>query len=255
VAESLSDKLVTIVQKIFWPFVGVSILAIIVSFVYSYKKGEDFKKLERAQDELFVLRKDVEKIATSLEPADDPKKDSKAPIKEKLKPSAEVLEKSYADVAQKLMGFIKTNQGTQPAVEAALLVSEMTKDYNKEMGIEGLNAALKDFPASLFLFGVGQTELGNLYSQNNKCLEAAQAWEKVIAEKNHSYLAASLRLKAGVCYEKQNQLDKAEKLYQEIVDKEPNSFSGRTAKKFLMHLKLMKSKATANSGSLDQKNG
>lgn len=123
------------------------------------------------------------------------------------------------------------------------------------MAIESLAASLKDMNSKLFLFGVAQTELGNLYAKTEKCLDAAQAWEKVIADKNHAYMAANLRLKAGVCYEKQSQLDKAEALYQDVVTKEPTSFSGRTAKKFLLHLKYLKSKSAAAGATTPAKNG
>ncbi len=256
-SDTLTEKLVYWIQKIFWPLVGLAVVAIVVSFVLNYKKGQDFKKISKAQDELFVIRKDVEKIAAELEPKEDPKKAAKPEAaKEKPKQSPEVLEKSYSAVVEKLQAYIKANQGTQPAVEAALLVAELTQEYNKtDMAIDALNTSLKGLPSDLFLFGVGQTELGNIYAKVNKCLEAAQAWEKVIAEKNHSYLAGNLRLKAGICYEKQTQLDKAEKLYQEVVDKEPTSFAGRTAKKFLLHLKYLKSKSMATGATPSPANG
>ena len=200
----------------------------------------------------------MQKIAESLEPKEAPKKDLKTPALplEKQKPSPEVLEKAYAPVVQKLQNYVTANQGTQPAVEAALLVAELTQDYNKsEMAIESLVTALKGVDSNLFLFGVAQTELGNLYAKSEKCLEAAQAWEKVIADKSHAFMAGNLRLKAGVCYEKQAQFDKAEGLYQEVVNKEPTSSSGRTAKKFLLHLKYLKSKSAAAGATAPAKNG
>lgn len=255
-SDALTEKLIYLIQKIFWPLVGLAVLAIVASFAMTYKKNQDLKKISKAQDELFLIRKDVEKIASSLEPKEDPKKDPKAPPKAPVKQSPEVLEKSYGDVVQRLQSYINANQGTQPAVEAALLVADLTQEYNKtDMAIESLNSALKGLKPDLFLYGVGQTELGNLYAKANKCLEAAQAWEKVIVEKNHNYLAGNLRLKAGICYEKQAQLDKAEKLYQDVVDREPTSFSGKTAKKFLLHLKFLKSKSMATGQAPSSANG
>lgn len=255
-SDALTQKLALIIQKIFWPLVGVAALAIVASFALNYKKNKDLEKIVKAQDELFVLRQEVEKIAATFEPKEEAKPDPKKPAKEAPKQSPEVLEKAYSPVVQKLQAYINANQGTQPAVEAALLVGELTQEYNKsDMAIDALNSSLKGLSSNLFLFGVAQTELGNLYAKSEKCLEAAQAWEKVIAEKEHAYLAGNLRLKAGVCYEKQSQLDKAEKLYQEVVDKEPTSFSGRTAKKFLLHLKYLKSKSMAAGAAPVPKNG
>jgi tetratricopeptide (TPR) repeat protein len=237
--------------------VGLAVFAVVVSIGLNYKANIDHKKSSKAQDGLFVIRQELQKIAESLEPKADPKKDSKtSPALEKPKQSPEILEKAYAPVVQKLQSYVAANQGSQSAVEAALLVAELTQEYNKpEMAIESLVTSLKDINSKLFLFGVAQTELGNLYAKTEKCLDAAQAWEKVIAEKNHAFMAANLRLKAGVCYEKQSQLGKAEALYQDVVTKEPTSFSGRTAKKFLLHLKYLKSKSAASETSIPAKNG
>ncbi len=240
-----NEKLVDVVQKIFWPCVGVGIVALVVSYGWSYKKSLAMDKLEKTQDELFVIRQEVNKATEAITPKDDPKKDPKSAPMEKPKIAADVQEKAYAEVVKKLQAFIQANQGTQPAIEAGLLVSELTQDYNREVAITSLTQALQNFPKEQFLFGVGNAELGNLYAKEQKCEEAAQTWEKVFIVKEHSYLDGNLRLKAAVCYEKKNQLDKAEKLYQEVVDKEPTSFSGKTAKKFLLHLKYLKSKAVA----------
>lgn len=256
--DALREKLIYVVQKTFWPLVGIGVVAIVVSLGWSYKNKQDIAQLKKSQNELFVIRKEVEKTVLSLEPKEDPKKLSAKvpPAAEKPKLAPQVYENAYAPLVPKLQVFINANQGTQTAVEAALLVAELTQEYNKpEMAIEPLTTALKGLPSNLFLYGVAQTELGNLYAKANKCLEAAQAWEKVVNEKTHTYLAGNLRLKAGVCYEKQAQLDKAEKLYQEVVDKEPGSFSGRTAKKFLLHLKYLKSKSMATGASASSKNG
>jgi tetratricopeptide (TPR) repeat protein len=257
-SEDIVEKITFWVQKAFWPAVGLAVFVVLASVGLNYKARLDQKKINKAQDELFVIRQDLQKITESLEPQPEVKKDSKPPVvaNEKSKQSPEILEKAYSPVVQKLQAFVNANQGTQPAAEAALLVTELAQEYNKpEMAIESLVTSLKGMDSNLFLFGVAQTELGNLYAKSEKCLEAAQSWEKVIAEKNHSYMSGSLRLKAGVCYEKQAQYDKAEGLYQEVVNKEPNSFSGRTAKKFLLHLKYLKSKSAASGTTAPAKNG
>ncbi len=256
--EDIVEKLTYWVQKAFLPAVGIAVIAILASVGLSYKESLDYKKTSKAQDGLFIIRQELQKIVQSFEPKEEPKKDAKVPAvpKEKIKQNPDVLEKAYGPVVEKLKTYVTANQGTQPAVEAALLVAELTKEYNKpEMAIETLVTALKGVNSNLFLFGVAQTELGDLYAKTEKCLDAAQAWEKVIADKNHAYMAANLRLKAGVCYEKQSQFEKAEGLYQDVVNKEPTSFSGKTAKKFLLHLKYLKSKSAAAGASAPAKNG
>lgn len=257
--DDLSEKIGFWVQKLFFPLVGVVAIVVIASLGWNFKKNKDIEKLTQEQDQLFSIRKEVEKVAQSLEPKEEETKksaDKKAPEKVKAKLSPEVLEKAYTPVVEKLQAYVRANQGTQPAVEAALLVTQLTQDYNKlDMAADSLKTALNGLKPSLFLFGVGQTELGNVYAKSNRCDEAVQAWEQVFNQKEHSYLAGNLRLKSGVCYEKLAQFDKAEKLYQEVIDKEPTSFSGRTAKKFLLHVKFLKSKSTAGQEPSKIKNG
>jgi hypothetical protein len=75
----------------------------------------------------------------------------------------------------------------------------------------------------------------------------------VIAQKEHDYLANDLRLKAGICYEKSNQYDRAENLYRAVVEKAPESSAARTAKKFLLHIKYVKTKGPGAEAAPEKK--
>lgn len=253
------EKIVSILQKLILPIIGVVILVLIASgAVYFIDKSQQ-SKVAKSYDQLFLLRKDAEKIAETwkTEPAAsevlDKDKKAQKPVKKDATP--EEKKAAYAPVMEKLMAFIKADQGNQVAVEAALLASDLSSEYNEpQVGIEALRTALTGMKTSHFLFAIGQSELGALLAKTDKCSEAAQAWESVANVKEHAYMANNLRLKAGVCYEQIGMYDKAEKLYQEIVDKSPNSSSARTAKKFLLHIKFVKNKGEADAGD-KKKNG
>jgi tetratricopeptide (TPR) repeat protein len=243
VDEEWTDKAVAILQKAIWPVAVVVVLAIGGGVAYSYNMQKKEKALEAAQDELFVIRKDLEKITATLEPKPEPTKDGKPAKKAPPQASEAEQEKAYAPDMAKLQTYIKANQGNQAAVEGAMLASEISSHYKKyDEGVTALNTALQGFDKKNFLFGIAQTELGNLYTKIDKCNEAAQAWEAVIAQKAHDYLATELRLKAGICYEKIGMYDKAEGLYQAVIDKAPTSSAARTAKKFLLHIQYVKTK-------------
>jgi len=248
--EDFSEKATEILQKSLIPAIAVIVIGVGVGMGYSYSKSKQEKQLEVSQNELFVIKKDIDKVTETLSPP-EPKpelgKDGKPlppkPKKEAPKVSNADKEKAYASGLERMNAFINANQGQQSAVEGAVLVSEVTSEYGKyDEGISALKTALNGFDKSNFLYGIAQTELGNLYYKTDKCTEAADAWEQVIAQKAHDYLANDLRLKAGICYEKINQYDRAEDQYRTIVTKSPDSSAARTAKKFLLHIRYVKTK-------------
>lgn len=253
------EKIVKILQKLILPIAGVVVLILIASAAVWFIDRNEKTKVGKSYDDLFLIKKDAEKIAdawkTEPSASDVLDKDKKVqkPVKKDVSP--EEKKAAYAPVIDKLMAHIKANQGNQVAVEGALLASDLGSDYNdSQVGIDALKTALNGMKTTHFLYAIGQAELGSLLAKTDKCSEAAQAWESVANVKEHAYMANNLRLKAGVCYEKIGMFDKAEKLYQEIVDKSPNSSSARTAKKFLLHIKFVKNKGEADAGD-KKKNG
>ncbi|MCC6138905.1 MAG: hypothetical protein IT287_09740 [Bdellovibrionaceae bacterium] len=254
-----NEKIVSILQKLILPVAGVIVLVLIASAAVFFIDKNEKSKVGKLQDELFLLKKESEKVAETwkAEPAASEVLDKDKKVQKPAKKDATPEEKktAYAPVLEKLLAHIKANQGNQVAVEGALLAVDIGNDYNdSQVGIEALKTALTGMKRTHFLYAIGQAELGTLLSKTDKCAEAAQAWESVADVKEHSFLANNLRLKAGVCYEKIGMFDKAEKFYQEIIDKSPNSSSARTAKKFLLHIKFVKNKGEADAGDKN-KNG
>lgn len=253
------ENVVKILQKLILPIAGVVVLVLIASgAIYFIDKNEQ-SKMAKSYDSFFLIKKEGEKIAEAwkVDPAasDSSDKDKKVQKPAKKDATPEEKKQAYAAVLEKLMAHIKANQGNQVAVEAALLASDMGAEYNdSQVGIDALRTALTGMKSAHFLFAIGQAELGALLAKVDKCTEAAQAWESVVTVKEHAYLANNLRLKSGVCYEKIGMFDKAEKLYQDIIEKSPNSSSARTAKKFLLHIKFVKNKGEADAGDKN-KNG
>ena len=88
-SEDIVEKLTYWVQKAFWPAVGLAVITVVASVGLNYKASLDHKKTSKSQDELFVIRQELQKIAESLEPKEAPKKDLKTPALplEKQKPS------------------------------------------------------------------------------------------------------------------------------------------------------------------------
>jgi predicted negative regulator of RcsB-dependent stress response len=252
-----SEKAVSFLQKGIVPILVLVGVCIAGGVGYQVWNKNRLAKIEKANDAFFLMQKEVSlKMQAIMPPPEAPEAlKGKTPPKPKAKPSAEEMQNAFAPSVEKLQAFIKTNEGTQPAVEAALLVSELTSEYSKyEEGIKALQVATKDFDKKNFLFGVAGSELGSLLAKTDKCNEAAQEWEKVLSISEHEYLADQLRLKSGVCYQRLGMYDKAERLYNEVIKHGSENSNGRMAKKFLLYIKYVKSKASNEKGP-DQKNG
>lgn len=253
--KDLTEEMGSILQRTIVPIAVLVFLGVAGGVGYHFYNKNQQQKTEKAADELFVLQKELSEAAQKLNPQPPASEDPKKAPKVMPKPTAQQMEQSYSPIVAKLQAFVKANQGLQPAVEGALLVSEVSSDYLKyDEGITALQAATKDFNKKNFLFGVAKSELGTLYAQTDKCNEAVQAWESVIDVKEHDYMADQLRVKSGVCYQKLGMYDKAEKLFQEVLKKGAQSSNGRLAKKFLLYIKYEKSKA-ADAKVSEQKNG
>lgn len=245
----MSEKLSTFVQRSAVPFFILVALGIVGGFGYHFMNSKSAAHEERVANELFAIKKEYRTAAEALQKALPKNEDAKKT--EAPQPKKEDLKKSYSPIVEKLTAFIKANQGQSLAVEAGLLAAEMLKSYQEWMqGVEILNLSLQGFnDKNHFLFGAANAQLGDFYVMQDKCNEAVQAWEKTAADVQTSFLKSQLRLKLGVCYEKLSQWDRAEKMYQDIINDTPTSLSARTAKKFLFNLKLMKAKSANESSS------
>lgn len=250
----MSEKLSTFVQRSAVPFFIVIGLMAVGGVGYHLMNSKTAQTTEKLANELFAIKKEYRTATETLQKnLPQPTADKKL---EPPQPKKEELQKAYAPIVEKLDVFIKANQGQMVTVEAGLLAADMLAGYeNWSRGAEILQSSLNGYnDTQHFLYGMGHAQLGTFYIMQEKCTEAVQAWEKGMTVKSVSFLKPQLRLKLGLCYEKMSQLDRAEKMYQDVINDMPKSLSARTAKKFLFNLKLMKAKGSEASAGTSAKN-
>ncbi|MBY0314921.1 MAG: hypothetical protein K2Q26_05345 [Bdellovibrionales bacterium] len=244
----MSEQLSHYVQKSAVPLMILLVVIAAGGIGFHFMNSKKSEKAEKLGSELFTIRKEyrtaTEELAKTL-----PKPQEGKPQLEAPKPKKADAQKAYSALVEKLDGFVKANQGTLVAVEGGLLAAEMAQSYDDwNKGAEILNSSLKDFnDKGNFLYGTAYSELGHFYAKLDKCNEATQAWEKAMGSEPVAFLKPQLRLKLGVCFEKLSQWDRAEKMYQDIINETPATLTARTAKKFLFNLKLTKAKASNES--------
>lgn len=215
----------------------------------------DSQKEHTQQEKYFLLEKKYTDIKRNFEEADrmaaaakmtDKKADKNTPPAE-VKPTATGdLSKDYGTLATEFESFIENAHGTKAAQMAALHLSNLYQSYNKvdEAGAV-LNKIEHDLKKGDVLTALILLEKGNVLVNQDKCAEALTAWEKIVKDKDLSYVHDEAKLRSGLCYEKMNDLAKAESIYTELSKKEnSNNVDLVAVKEAQKYLRLLKTKQT-----------
>jgi predicted negative regulator of RcsB-dependent stress response len=182
-------------------------------------------------------------------PPKDPKNpEAKAPTKPKASGD---MEKDYGPEVAGFQKVMTDHKSTKAAQMAALNLSEVYLNYKKaDEAQQVLQQVEPQSQGKDLVSNVVLTQYGNVLSDKGDCPGAVAQWAKVLAHKEVAFLHDSLRLRSGFCYEKMNDLTKAEELYKKVSQNadEPkeltNGFAepglGKEAEKYLRLLKLKK---------------
>ena len=183
----------------------------------------------------------------------NPATDPKAPAKVKATGD---MDKDYSAEVAGFNKVLEEHPSTKAAQMSALTLSEIFLAYKKpDDALQALQKVEKKSQGKDLISYVVLTQFGNVLSEKNDCPAAVGQWDKVIARKEATFLHDTLRLKSAFCYEKMNDLAKAEELYKKIsanaqAPADPTTGMGeaglgKEADKYLRLLKLKKGPAEA----------
>ncbi len=222
--------------------VGISIFDVVAE-----KKETQAQELYFKFEKTYLDKKhefeDAEKNANRTS-----QKNSKEPLAAKTKATGD-LEKDFGPEVLGFKQVIETYASSKAAKMAALNLSEIYMNYKKlneaTLSLEKIAGQSngKDLISAIIL-----TQYGNILSDKNDCNAAVQQWQKVLSSSEVSFLHETLRLKSAFCYEKMNDLAKAQELYKKISQDSQNPKNpqagetglGKDAEKYLRLLKLKK---------------
>lgn len=211
------------------------------------------KKEERAQELFSQFEKSYLDKKRGFEEADReasrPNLTKEVKATPKIKASGD-LEKDYG---AELVGFKKImddHAKTKAAQMAALNLSEIYLKYKKTD--EAYLALQKVEPQSQgrdLISNIVLAQYGDILSEKGDCKLAIAQWNKVLAKKEVQFLHDTLRLKSGFCYEKMNEISKAEELYRKVSQspQDPQSGEAGLAKDAEKYLRLLNLKKTAEA--------
>lgn len=263
------DKLQAELQKGFqWTtqhskLVGLALLGLLlVGAGVSAKSYLDDKKEHELQAKLFPIEKKLMEKKSAYElgaqpppkPADPKAKTPTAPEAPKGEKASGNFDQDYGPIAQEMTKLIDEAPKSKAAKMAALNLAEIQLQYNQlapaQATLSKVNADSRDL-----LSGMVAAQLGTVQANQNDCNAAISTWQKVLANSSAKALHPAVKLKKGLCYEKMNDLAKAEQAYSEVLkeDKElagtqannaptqePLSATARAADKYLRLLQTTK---------------
>ena len=153
------------------------------------------------------------------------------------------LTKDYGTLVPEFESFIENAHGTKAAQMAALHLSNLYQSYGKNNEATALLEKIThDLENGEVLKALILLQKGSVLANQDKCQDALTAWEKVTKDKGLSYAHDEAKLRSGLCYEKLNDLAKAETIYTELAKKENNNdvdlVAVKEAQKYLRLLKV-----------------
>ncbi len=249
-AEWVSKNVTLVVGLI----IGLVILGGAISVVdyFKTKKENDLQgemaRFERQYTDKKTKFKEATQAAAVKAPA--PKKGEKKAAKEV--PPAPVAAKASGDLDKdygpEVSGFqeLVTKSPTSKAGQmSAIYLAEIYSEYRQpEKAIETLNKAVPQNDPSDVLSALALNLKAGLLTDQGQCPQAVDIWQKIINQKKLTYMHDESKLRSAVCYEKMDQLAKAEQYYLELskdtAAKEDSADKAvsEDAKKYLRLLKL-----------------
>jgi predicted negative regulator of RcsB-dependent stress response len=200
----------------------IAAVLVVVGFLITFFVGRSHRNEAQVQEKLAQIELDYTKykedFAKSQMPqfSGDPKptKESEADKKKRDDESAQLKQKvmtSREKLTADLEKFISENPQSIGASMASLYLSEMLIDNNKKA--EALEVLKKSVRTSEDLSSVlVYKKIGSLQADANQCDEAVKTWDQILKNKKAQYVYPEIKIMQSLCYQKNNDLKKAEEL-------------------------------------------
>jgi hypothetical protein len=168
---------------------------------------------------------------------------TKTPVADPTKKATGDLEKDYGTIATDLQSMIDSAPGSKAAQMAALNLSEIYSNYNKnDEAIAALDKVSKHLGSTEAISALIWMQSGNLLANKGDCKGAVEKWQHIADSKKLSFAQDEAKLRMGLCFETMNDLAKAEELYTQVTKKEEATADFAAAREAQKYLRLLKAK-------------
>ena len=172
---------------------------------------------------------------------------TKAAKKEASPTSPEDLAKNLETVKKDLTQFIAANPGAKATQMAAIYYSEILKDEKNNAEALAVLQKVQSNDHGLVNTLV-QQQIGQILADSEKCQEAISSWQKIVDRKDAAFLHNDVKIQQALCYQKLNDLKKAEELLTNIANQKPEgrgeSASVKEAARYLRLIQFKKVSGT-----------
>lgn len=237
--------------KLVLGFLGAFILA---GSVYSGINFLNNKKEAKVQESFYQIEKDYlakkEKFEAAAKP--EPTKNEKANGQAKAPPPTKPEDKATGDLDKDYGGTVKgfhsvidESPGSRAARMSALMLTEVYLQYGqKDKGLETLKkVGLENDLLSVLI----EDRKAGLLAEQGDCKSAISTWDRLLANKETSFMAAEIKLKKGLCFESLKDYNQAGAMYNQAKELDSNSPVAKRAEKYLRLLPTLASTPSSTS--------
>ncbi len=196
------------------------VVGFLVTFLVSRSQNAETKiqdKMAQVELEYSKYKENFAKVSTpEVETKQDPKVTLEL-IAEKQKKADELLKlketviTSRKKISDDLLKFMNENPKTISSQMAALYLSDLMIDENKKT--EALDVLKKSSSNGSDLTSIlVSKKIGSLLADANQCEDAIKVWDRIVANKKAQFAHAETKIMQSLCYQKNNDLKKAEDL-------------------------------------------
>ena len=157
------------------------------------------------------------------------------------------LATDLATVKKELESFISANPGSKASQMAALYYSEILRDEkSNDLALATLQKVQNNDPG--LVNTLVQQEIGQILADSNKCTEAIDLWQKIVNRKEAAFIHNEVKIQQALCYQKMNDLKKAEELLTNIANQKseggPEAASVKVAARYLRWIQFRRVSGT-----------
>lgn len=213
--------------------IGLSVFAVIAVLSVVYKAMSD-KKEAASQEAFYRAEKQLLNARAGFELGAKPlPAGQSAPAGVTAQKASGDFEKDFGSVVDGLKAVIEEHGVSRKGSKmAALKLSDLYLEFNKNAEavetLKKMESSSKDLLSSLV-----KLQLGTAFSNQDNCSEAIQTWDSVLKSSSAKFIHSQAKLKKALCFEKMNEVAKAEQLYNEVKTEANDTSIGRAADSYL----------------------
>lgn len=202
--------------------IGVIVVLVLGASAWTTVRWLNKRAERKAQDAYYAVEAKFTKLRDDFEKGKFkkfmPAEQVKAADAEVGKIATGNLEQDYGSVMTELDSFARERVGTTAGAQAAILASATYLEYKQpEKAIELGRLTTEKLGVKSLMGQLAAVSYGNALVAKGDCASAIAAYQKVLDRPDAAYLHSDLNLRAGICFEKLQQNDRALEMYRKAA--------------------------------------